>query len=119
MPGVEILASSEVLASGGFNEEIFAIVLIASIVIGYVIGAIISIINLDTVFALFGSLIGVALGLLSGVIMGNVLPHPEVYETHYKVSISDEVSMNEFLEEYEIIDQEGKIYTVKEKADKE
>lgn len=119
MAGVEILHSSEVFVSGGFNEEIFAIVLIASVVIGYVIGAIISIINLDAVFVLFGSLIGVVLGLLSGAIMGNVLPYPEVYETHYKVSISDEVSINEFLEEYEIIDQEGKIYTVKEKESAE
>lgn len=39
---------------------------------------------------------------------------PTAYETHYKVLISDEVSMNEFLEQYEIIDQEGKIFTVRE-----
>lgn len=32
----------------------------------------------------------------------------------YKVTISDEVSLNEFFNKYEIIDQEGKIYTVKE-----
>ena len=33
----------------------------------------------------------------------------------YKVTIDDSVSMNEFTDKYEIIDQEGKIYTVKEK----
>ena len=33
----------------------------------------------------------------------------------YKVTIDDSVSMNEFLDKYEIIGQEGKIYTVKEK----
>lgn len=33
----------------------------------------------------------------------------------YKVTINDSVSMNEFLDKYEIIDQEGKIYTVKER----
>jgi hypothetical protein len=33
----------------------------------------------------------------------------------YKVTIDDSVSMNEFLDKYEILDQEGKIYTVKEK----
>ena len=32
----------------------------------------------------------------------------------YKVTIDDSVSMNEFLDKYEILDQEGKIYTVKE-----
>ena len=38
-------------------------------------------------------------------------------EYEYKVTISDEVSMNDFLEKYEIIDQEGKIFTVKERDD--
>lgn len=33
----------------------------------------------------------------------------------YKVIIDDSVSMNEFLDKYEILDQEGKIYTVKER----
>ena len=33
----------------------------------------------------------------------------------YKVTIDDSVLMNEFLDKYEILDQEGKIYTVKEK----
>ena len=32
-----------------------------------------------------------------------------------KVTINDSVSMNEFLDKYEILDQEGKIYTVKER----
>ena len=33
----------------------------------------------------------------------------------YKVTIDDSVSMNEFQEKYEIIEVEGKIYTIKEK----
>ena len=33
----------------------------------------------------------------------------------YKVTIDDSVSMNEFLDKYEILSQEGKIYTVKER----
>lgn len=35
--------------------------------------------------------------------------------TEYKVTIDDSVSMDEFLDKYEIIDQEGKIYTIKER----
>lgn len=34
-------------------------------------------------------------------------------EYNYKVTIDDTVSLNEFYEKYEIIDQEGKIYTIK------
>ena len=33
----------------------------------------------------------------------------------YKATIEDSVSMNEFLDRYEILDQEGKIYTIREK----
>ena len=38
------------------------------------------------------------------------------YATEYKVTIDDSVSMNEFMDKYEIINQEGKIYTVREKG---
>lgn len=37
-------------------------------------------------------------------------------ETRYKVTISEEVSMVEFCEKYEVIDVDGMIYTIKEKA---
>ena len=35
-------------------------------------------------------------------------------ETRYQILIDESVSMTEFFEKYEIIEQEGKIYTVKE-----
>lgn len=41
--------------------------------------------------------------------------HPTAYETHYKVTVDDNVSMNEFNEKYEIVSQEGKIYTIRER----
>ena len=37
--------------------------------------------------------------------------------TEYKVIIDDSVNFNEFNEKYEIIDIDGKIYTIKEKED--
>lgn len=39
----------------------------------------------------------------------------DVNHIEYKVTIDDSVSMNDFLDKYEILDQEGKIYTVKER----
>ena len=48
--------------------------------------------------------------ILSGIPNKNNVDYIE-----YKVTIDDSVSMNEFLDKYEILDQEGKIYTVKEK----
>ena len=37
--------------------------------------------------------------------------------SYYQVSIDDTVSFNGFMDKYEIIDQEGKIYTVTERKD--
>lgn len=87
MTGVEILATQEVATAFTFNSTSFCIVLGIFIVGGFLLGAVAGIVECDC---------------------------PSEYETQYKVTISDEVSMNEFLERYEIIDQEGKIYTVRE-----
>lgn len=38
------------------------------------------------------------------------------YETRYQVTVDDSVSMNEFQNKYEIIEVDGKIYTVKERV---
>ena len=37
--------------------------------------------------------------------------------TEYKVIIEDNVEFKEFIDHYEILDQEGEIYTVREKGD--
>lgn len=39
----------------------------------------------------------------------------EAPRTYYKVTIDDSVSMNEFMKKYEIIQMDGKIYTIIEK----
>ena len=66
-------------------------------------------------------LVNISLGVILGAWVGALGALIGEYETdtvdhiEYKVTIDDSVSMNEFLDKYEIIDQEGKIYTVKEK----
>lgn len=47
------------------------------------------------------------------IVCGCLIPK-EKYETRYQVTVDDSVSMNEFQDKYEIIEIEGKIYTVKE-----
>ena len=39
------------------------------------------------------------------------------YETRYQVTVDNSVSMNEFQDKYEIIEVEGKIYTVRERVE--
>lgn len=40
------------------------------------------------------------------------------YQTRYEVTISNDVNFNEFSSKYEVVKQEGLIYTVVEKTDK-
>ena len=56
-------------------------------------------------------------GIITGIVGAGIFSHETDTVDHieYKVTIDDSVSMNEFLDKYEILDQEGKIYTVKER----
>ena len=47
------------------------------------------------------------------IVCGCLIPEDK-YETHYQVTVDNSVSMNEFQNKYEIIEVEGKIYTVRE-----
>lgn len=63
-----------------------------------------------------GLIVGLICALILSPILTALLAKKEVgKEYHYKVTIDDSVSMNEFLDKYDILDQEGKIYTVKER----
>ncbi len=50
------------------------------------------------------------------IICGCLVPEDK-YETHYQVTVDNSVSMNEFQNKYEIIEVEGKIYTVRERVE--
>lgn len=60
-------------------------------------------------------LAGLAIIGIAVCFIGAFIETDEIIDVEYKVTIDDSVSMNEFLDKYEILDQEGKIYTVKEK----
>ena len=125
MTGVEILAAEEVACAFAFNWSVFWIVFSITVIISGVIA-------FGTLMKDFcggrGELIGIIavvvfLSIMLGVLMGGlfadgILPKATEYETQYKVIIDDSVSANEFNEKYEIIDQEGKIYTVRERENK-
>ena len=119
MTGVEILAIEEVATAFGWNTGgmVFGFLLAALIfgLVGYSIGMAESTADGWLVFVA-GTLIA---GLLIGLACGSTGGEPTAYETRYKVTVSDEVPMNEFLERYEIIGQEGKIYVVRERKNGE
>lgn len=108
MTGVEILATGEGATGFEPNFPVFLFVLALCVIGGTIIG------SRDKEYGL-GAAIGLFIGMLAGFLFSIVVGIVEIeYYPTYKVTISDEVSMNEFMNRYEILEQEGKIYTVKE-----
>ena len=114
MTGVEILATQEVVVSSTFNWTAFFVAFCATIFIMFLIGVVMSVTSGNWADIIMTIVLGIVAGSLFGGLCGSEIAKPTEYETQYKVTISDEVPMNDFLERYEIIDQEGKIYTVRE-----
>ena len=116
MTGVEILTSTEVVSEAAFGWPAFWITFGVIFAIIEII-AIISWASGDAYASIIPcfAFLGIVLGTILGISMGNTFKTPIGYETEYKVAISDEVSLNDFYEHYEVIEQEGKIFTVREK----
>lgn len=110
MTGVEILATGKGATSFEPNTPVFLSVLAFCVIGGIIVG------SKDKEYGL-GAIIGLLIGMLAGFLVGVAVGFVEIeYYPTYKVTISDEVSMNEFMDKYEILNQDGKIYTVKERT---
>lgn len=117
MSGMEILDTQIITTvTGGFNVPVFLIIVFLSCIIGLIFG---TYYGDDEFGPISGTLLGCFVGLLVGAFLGAVgsTPIVEKTEVQYKVTLSDEVSLNDFLERYEILEQEGKIYTIVEKEE--
>lgn len=116
MNGVEILASEKIVSETAFGWTgfwiTFGIIFIISLSL-----AIAAIRDKCISIGVSFIVIGLIAASLLGASIGKIAEKPIAYKNRYKVIISDEVSMNEFNERYEVIDQEGKIYTVEERED--
>ena len=114
--GVEILNETQVVAESAFGWTVFWIA--GSVFFDLcILGGII--LSITEGPELMGWIVvicaGIILGLLFGFVGGTWFATPTKYETHYQVIIDDSVSMNDFLDKYEIIDTEGKILTIRER----
>lgn len=114
MTGIEILAAKEVVAAYEFSWVIYVGIIIVAAILSAAVGYCCSEPRPTIQNAIVGLIIGGLFGAIIGLAPASCII-PCEYETQYKVIISDEVSMNEFLEKYEIVNTEGKIYTVRER----
>lgn len=110
MNGIIILNSYEILinASSIFLYLVWGCVFTAlAIALSYLF-------IVDNYFSISTAICAIAAEALAVIFFCNI---PEKnYETRYQVTIDDSVSMNEFQSKYEIIEIEGKIYTIRERG---
>ena len=116
MTGVEILATTEVVAGFEFNFLVFMLSWLSIIAVGTLFGWLCDVTNKKSGW-ITGLKVSFVIGLVLAFSLMAALTEPTIYETHYKVVVSDKVSINEFLAQYELISQDGKVYTVRERND--
>ena len=115
MTGIEILSTTEVMTESTCNWWLAGFIYLGIIILGGIIGFCTNDYLHKSEGIIVGCLIAALMGLFFWAGVCEITSKPVAYETQYKVTIDESVSMVEFIDKYEIIDQEGKIYTVREK----
>ena len=114
MDGVDILSTSTKVVEAIPDSGMIWIAIGITMSIFVMVGIIVAICKGNASFLVLFLLIGMLVSTISAIFTGK-LTATSVYETYYKVTIDNNVSMNDFMAKYEIVDHEDKIYTVKEK----
>ena len=110
IPGIEVLAQETIHAQVG--DAVLAIIIGGILAIGIFIAGIIAICDNEAIMLIPFSVILIlaALFITAGISELNQKPYEQ-----YDVLIGDEVPIKEFNNRYEIIEQRGEIYTIKER----
>ena len=118
MAGVEILTTEQVATALNFNWFtawlVGIIVTCALFIIFCLIAASWDELDSPEDFILNG-FTSCVIGVLCFVGAGALASTPSEYATEYKVLISEEVSLTKFYERYDVVKQDGKLFTVREK----
>lgn len=115
MNGIEILSTAEVATATAPEWPAIGFVFGVMMVIATGLAIWIGVEEQSGTAGFKSFLLVLAVALVVSLLTAVATEHPTAYETHYKVTIDDNVSMNEFNEKYEIVSQEGKIYTIRER----
>lgn len=114
MDGVIILTSEEVTTAWKYNYSFVWIGAIICFIFGIIIALCARMGFAE--WALTSVLLSFA-GAIIGSCFVTFFAKPIETETHYQVTINDEVSMKEFYEKYEVLEQKDDLFTIREKAE--
>ena len=109
---MRVLSEEIVPIAYEFNDIWF----VACIITG-LICVIIFVLRCDVIpfFVMFiGSIAFLLFSICIGLLFGQGFATPSEYESHYKVIVDDTVTVNEFLDRYEILERDGEILIIKE-----
>ena len=115
----ELMTGIEILSVETIDDSAFLIFLgifsmcIMALTLGFVVSALL---EREYGFAIVFTLLAIVALVLA---TSAFVEASEAPRTYYKVTIDDSVSMNEFMKKYEIIQSDGKIYTIIEKDEAE
>lgn len=109
--GIEILSQEPIMAG---NTALAVTLCISIIVICVIVSVVLAVYTGEELWGLLAAL-GVFLGIVIGALTDCVFTVKPTGKYEYKVTIDDTVPLSEFYEKYEIIEQDGKIFTIREK----
>lgn len=120
LKGITVLNTYDIV-SPEYHDIIFPAVVFSIIAVSGIALIIYILRNLKRIKDAFVPFVIVILFTLSCMVMSiyefTHLPENK-YQTRYEVTISNDVNFNEFSSKYEVVKQEGLIYTIVEKTDK-
>ena len=113
MEGITVLYQEPIYKIICMNENILN--LLAFMLIAMIFGVTISAICFELKGVIICAILGCATIFAMGILDSYSTTTKEIKYYEYKVTIDDSVPMKEFLSKYEIINQEGEIFTIVER----
>lgn len=120
LKGITVLNTYDIVSSE-YHDIIFPAVAFTCIAVGCMAVIIYVLCNSKLITDVFGPLVILVIFTLFCMvasIYGFTHVPENKYQTRYEVTISNDVNFNEFHSKYEVVKQNGLIYTIVEKTDK-
>lgn len=113
MQGVEIL--NTIYAYDGLIQSYWIAIFIVLTLVVCILGACTTKYDgVQSILMFLATVFGISI-IISFVLA--LIPTDKVVGTEYQVTVSDEVTVNEFYKHYEVVKQEDKIFTVRERTE--